>query len=296
MKLDLAESVPGIRRERWPAHVRIRAEAVVALLRSGGEAAAGGVLWVEGGYIAGCLDLRHAQIGVPLVMRNCYFDGPVVLSEARAASVSLEGSRLPSLSGYGMRVGGDVDLSRCHGGPVDVFGASIGGRLWLAGAELDGGGSGWALDAPDLVVDGGIYCRAMRASGGVNLFNAAVGSELELNGATLRSSAGFALRAPGLRVKSDMSCANGFNTTGGVDLFGALVEGQLWLNNAHLDKGTSDCALSAPLISVGGGVYCNSQFSSAGIINLYGAAIGSTLEFDGAKLSNPRGKCLRPRT
>ena len=43
-----------------------------------------------------------------------------------------------------------------------------------------------------------MYCRSMKAVGGVNLYGATIGATFELNGAVLTSQAGPALRAPGL--------------------------------------------------------------------------------------------------
>jgi hypothetical protein len=138
-----------------------------------------------------------------------------------------------------------------------------------------------------------MYCRGMKAAGGVNLCGAAIGAGLELDGAVLTSQAGPALRAPGLTVKSDMSCGMGFTATGAVDMFGAQIGGQLWFTNASLDQGGSDRALNAAQISISGGLYCNGQFRASGMINLFGAVIGAGLEFREANLSNPAGKCLR---
>jgi hypothetical protein len=292
-KLDLGDGLPEQRNGRWPAHQQIRAEIIMALLqehRAGSRS--GGMLWVQGACIIGQLDLRYARLEMPVVLRHCHFDEDIDLSEARAASISLAGSRLSSLRGYGLQVDGDLDCAECAGQRIDIFGARVGGRLWLAGASLDGAGPGYALNAPDLLVQGGMYCRRLRAAG-VNLFGATIGSALEFDSAQLTSGSGPALRAPGLTVGGDMCCRAGFSTMGPVDLFGAQIGGQLWLNDARLDKSDSDIALNAPLICVTGGVYCNGQFASSGVVNLFGASVGSTMEFTGARLSSPDGKCLR---
>ena len=290
-ELDLGDRVPSGR--AGGRRKQIRAETVVALLRGDVVSSAGAAFWVEGALITGVLDLRHVRLDLPVTMKNCRFTGRIDLTEARMASINLSGSRFPSVVGYGLRVDGDADFSGCQAGQIDIFAARISGRVWLAGAELGGTGSGRALNAPDLTVDGGMYCRGLRAVGGVNLFGAVVGSGLELDGAVLSNQAGLALRAPGLSVKADMSCGNGFTATGGMDMFGAQIGGQLWLNDARLDKGDREYALNAPQISVGGGLYCNGQFVATGMINLFGAAVGATMEFDGATLTNPAGICLR---
>ena len=140
IELDLGDCVPsgrsGARRKQ------IRAETVVALLRGdvvvSSPAAA---FWVEGALITGALDLRHARLDLPVTMKNCRFTEQIDLSEARMASVCLSGSRFPSVVGYGLRVDGDADFSECQAEQIDIFGARIGGRLWLTGAELGGTGS-----------------------------------------------------------------------------------------------------------------------------------------------------------
>lgn len=293
-KLSLGDRVPSGRGGRWPTRKKIRADVILAVLRAAQEPAKGSIgLWVEGACIIGTLDLRHAQLTMPLIMKHCSFDGRVDLSEAHAVSVSLSGSRFPSFCGYGLKVDGDADFSGCRAEQVDIFGARIGGRLWLSGAEVSRTGSGYALNAPDLKVDGGMYCRGVQVAGGINLYNATIGSALELNGAVLSNQDGPALRAPGLSVKADMSCGMSFHAMNTIDMFGAQIGGQLWLNDARLETGGGDRTLNAPQISVVGGLYCNGQFSASGMINLFGAVIGSTLEFNGATLSDASGKCLR---
>jgi hypothetical protein len=291
-ELDLGDRVP--RGRAGGRRKQIRAETVVALLRGDVVSSAGAAFWVEGALITGVLDLRHDRLDLPVTMKNCRFTRRIDLTEARMASISLSGSRFPSVVGYGLRVDGDADFSGCQAGQIDIFAARISGRVWLAGAELGGTGSGRALNAPDLTVGGGMYCRGLRAVGGVNLFGAVVGSGLELDGAVLSNQAGLALRAPGLSVKADMSCGNGFTATGGMDMFGVQIGGQLWLNDARLDKGDREYALNAPQINVSGGLYCNGRFVATGMINLFGAAVGATMEFDGATLTNPAGICLWP--
>lgn len=293
VKVCLGGGDPGGRSKDWPSNRVIRAEVLAALLVPGRRSSGGrAALWVEGACIIGRLDLRRTRIEIPLIMRQCYFSEGVDLSEARVVSVSLSGSHVPSLRGYGLQIGADLDCSDCEGGQFDIFGARIGGRLWLSGAALSATGDRVALDAPDLEVTGGMYCRGLRAVGGVNLFGATIGSTLEFDGAVLSSQSGPALRAPGLCVGSDLSCT-GCSATGAVEMFGAQIGGQVWLNNARLDHGTSVCALDAPQIRVGGGLYCNGRFNASGVINLFGAAIGATVEFSGATLSSTGGPCLR---
>lgn len=276
---------------RWTAERQIRADVIAELARQRSDRG-GSALRLAGVRIVGALDLRYAQITKPLIMRDCYFDQPVDLSGACTVSVCLTGSNLPALACHGLQAEGDIDLNGIDSGEIDAFGAHVGGRLWLQSARLHGQGDGWAFNAPDLVVGGGMYCRGVRAAGGINIYGATIGSTLELREATLTHPGATALRAPGLTVKFDMDCS-ACAASGAVDLFGANVGGQLWLGGAHLGGPGSGFALNAPLLKAGGGMYCNAGFSAAGGINLFGASIGSTLEFNRASLNNPGGTALR---
>lgn len=107
----------------WPTGRQIRADIVMDLLRGDGQA--GSVMSVAGARIVGTLDLQHARVNSSLILRDCYFDEPPDLSEARAVSVCLAGSRFPSLACYGLQVEGDMDLRRVNSGRIDLFGARL---------------------------------------------------------------------------------------------------------------------------------------------------------------------------
>lgn len=275
----------------WAAERQVRAE-LIAELASRGDAQASSVLSLAGARIVGALDLRHARITGPLILRDCYFDEPPDLTEANAVSVCFAGSRLPSLTCYGLRLERDIDLCGTDSGRIDLFGMHVGGRFWLQAAHVRSPDDEWALNAPDLTVGGGMYGRGVDVDGGLNIYGATIGSTLELTKARLSNPGGTALRAPGITVRFDMSCS-GCAVAGTVDLFGAQIGGQLWLGSAQLNSEGPGWALSAPLLKVGGGMYCNNRFSATGGVNLFGAAIGSMVDFAGATLTNPGGQALR---
>jgi hypothetical protein len=124
---------------------------------------------------------------------------------------------------------------------INIFGAQIGGQLWLNDARLDAGDSDRALDAPQVCVNGGLYCNGrFSASGMINLFGAVIGSTLEFDGATLSDPAGKCLRASGLTVKNSVSFTGGFKASGEIDLAGSHVGGELWLTETVFTDGTLD--------------------------------------------------------
>jgi len=275
---------------------QISAKVIAELLLSNTQGADRQIrrLHLVGARITGRLDLRYARILCPIIIERCFFEEPVDLSHAQTGLISLEGCRVRSVTGYALRVDGDINCTQLRGGTLDLFGTHISGRLWLSSAQLMTADERWALNAPEVTIEGGMYCdNGFKAIGGVNLFCASIGSTLEFNNAILINKGGLALRAPGLTVRADMSCTDGFSATGGINLFAATIGGQLWCTGAHLDAGDTYSALDAPQLKVGGGLYCNMGFKAEGRVNLFGATIGSTLEFDGATLTNPDGSALR---
>jgi len=251
-------------------------------------------LRIVGARITGTLELAHARAERPLILECCYLDEPVELSGAQLPWLELRDCRIPAVNGYGMRVDGDLVLSGSSLQQVNAFGAHVGGRVWMGGTQLSAAGDGFALNAPELTVGGGMYCNgSFRADGGVNLYGAVIGGDLTFTGAQLRATVGYALRARDVTVGGDLSLTNGFTCLGGIDLFGAEVKGQIWLNGAQLGGNQTGLALNAPLLRVGGGVYCRGGFACDGAINLFEAAIGSGLEFQGGTVNSPGSTALR---
>ena len=285
---ELRNAVGGA--NEWGPERQVRAEALTALVLGAQTTPTirPRVLRLRGARITGTLRLRHARPDHPLVIEDCSFDNPIDLAHADIPSMSLRGSQIPKIEGYGLRIRGDLDLTKIIGGRVHLFGARIEGPLWLVGARLTCP-DGYALDAPDMEVSGGMYCgQEFIADGGVNLYGTTVGAGVELKDALLtRTQQGPALRAQNLVTGSDLSCARS-EVKGGLSLFGAEIGGQLWLNGASLTD-TNGWALDAPNMKVRGGLYAGSGLVADGGVNLYGASVGAGVELSGAKLANHRG-------
>ncbi|WP_150247035.1 hypothetical protein [Streptomyces albofaciens] len=231
------------------------------------------------------------RIERPLIMEECSFDEPVHVGTSELLSLSLRGSRIPRLDGYGVTIRGDLDLTNAIAGRVGLFGAQVEGRVWLVRARLSCA-DGYALDAPDMVVSGGMYCGGgFSAQGGMNLYGASIGAGLELNKARLVNRCGFALRAHNIAVASDLSCS-GTVFAGGAELFGAEVGGHFWLNGARMSN-ADEWALNAPNLRVRGGLYARDGMSAEGGVNLYGASVGAGIELDGARAVRRDGVALR---
>lgn len=145
------------------ACVAIRADVVAGLLTRVVDRAAHprAALRLRNAMIVGRLDIRQADIAVPVLLTGLTFTDVVDLTDARTAGVALIGCVLPGLYARLLEVRGDLDLTRCTvTGPVDVRDARISGSFTLDGATLgDSGTEEHALAAARITVAGDLSAR-----------------------------------------------------------------------------------------------------------------------------------------
>jgi hypothetical protein len=226
------------------------------------------------------------------VFEDCVFEEPIDLTSAEGTSLIIRNATVPGLHAKGMRLQADLEYTDVHSGAVDLFGAKIGGQLWLTGTTARANTADWAISAPSLVVAGGLYGRGLIADGGVNLWGADIGASLELDAAHLTADGRAALRADNVTVRLDMRLSGPLVVDGGIDMVGARIGGRLWLTDAQVTAGTADWAINAPGLTVSGGMYAHRLIARGGV-NLWGADIGAGIEFNGATLTAEDGLALR---
>lgn len=247
---------------------------------------------LRGPRITGFLDLSHVTLPGQVVFEDCLFEEPIDLTSAEGTSLIIRNAAVPGMHAKGMRLRGDLEYIDVCSGAVDLFGANIGGQLWLTGTTVTADTADWAISAPSLVVAGGLYGRGLIAEGGVNLWGADIGASLELDAARLTADGRAALRADNLTVRLDMRLSGPLVVDGGIDMFGASIGGQLWLADAQIGAGNAGWAINAPGLTVSGGMYAH-RLTTRGGVNLWGADIGAGIELDGATLTAEHGPALR---
>ena len=217
-------------------------------------------LVLRGARISGGLNLEAATLACPLILEECFFDGPVNLRETRAEVVRLPGCQLPCLAADQLETRGDLDLTDSIAAIISLTGAHVGGNFRLNGVTLTGGS--WPLDLAGATL---VPPRGDLATGD--------GRPKKL-----------ALAADGLKVDGGMFCQEGFAAQGEVRLLGAHVGGQLGFSGAQLSN-KGGAALNADELSVDGGMFCRG-LAAQGEVRLLGAHVGTQLGFSGAQLSN----------
>lgn len=231
-------------------------------------------LTIIGADIVGPFDLRFAKIDCPIRLENCWFYGPMTLSEAVLRSVSLRDSwTQQTIDATHVRVTGDLILDGVEvAGPLKLGGAHLEDDLHLAGATIhqpaarngppDGEKAEPALlDLENLEIKGSILADHLTVEGRTSMNGAAVGGTVQLNDAALGQVAGerpvaVAWSADGLRVAGELR-AKKMRAIGQVSLVDAEVQ-SLVLRDVHVES-VSRAALVMDRLQCSGSVFCNGE-------------------------------------
>jgi hypothetical protein len=163
------------------------------------------------------------------VFENCTFDEPIAFEGSEFPKLVFTACSLPAFVAPNLRVADDLAFTNTHAGTINLFGARVGGQLWLNRSHVERRDPGHAINAPQIDINGGCYARGLTVHGGLNLWGATIQAGLELYEATLIAADGPALRAPHLTVTGDVSLDDGATVSGNVDLSSATIGGCLRL-------------------------------------------------------------------
>src|SRR5215472_15521491 len=136
----------------------VRAKAIAAIVCAGPGPRSNARLALCGARITGSLDLSYARIEHPITFRDCVFDQPIVLAEARLGALTLDGCEFPGIDAQNLELDGDLGLSGVSSSrAVRLTGAHLHRDIRLNGAHLrHGEDQRVALDADHLVVNGSV--------------------------------------------------------------------------------------------------------------------------------------------
>ncbi|MFJ7214362.1 hypothetical protein [Amycolatopsis sp. NPDC098790] len=240
-----------------------------------------GALSLQGAVVTGHLDLADAKLGGE--------SGPVLYANAlRAASMSLTRAR----------VTGSDEL-----GAVVLRSAHIEGDLDLTDVEIING-SGPALDATDLHVDGALWLNKVTVtgsgSGGAVGLQGAQLHHLEFSDAEVANPTGPAVNASGLRADGDVwltkTKLRGTARDGALVLHSATVTGHLQLGRARI-TGRSGPGLSAQGLHVSRDLWLDDALVSGageeGAVRLHSAHVTGYANFLRATITNDSGPGLQ---
>jgi hypothetical protein len=251
---------------------------------------------LRGARISGRLDLESATVRCPLLLEDCYLDGPesVVLDYATVHLIVFSRCRVVGgLTADLLVVTKGLDLGgSAFEGVVRLLGADIAGQLSLRSAKLTGTNrDGNALVGDEMKVGGSVLLdKEFSAAGAVRLPNAEITGPLFCSGAKLTGTDGDgnALVGDLMRVSGSVFLDKGFSAAGAVRLPEIDLTGSLTCRSARLTGTDGDGnALVGDLMRVSGSVFLDREFSAAGAVSIPGARIGGSLVIEGAELAEP---------
>jgi hypothetical protein len=293
-QMDLRPNGSGARNGRLNARgsrgAVVRAKTIVDILCAEPRPGQHSRLTLCGARITGSLDLSHARIEHPIIFRDCVFDEPIVLAEARLGALSLDGSSFPGIDGPNLEVDGDLGLGAVSSSrTVTLTGAHLHRALRLHGARLRRGeDQRAALDADHLVVDGGIAANdGFEARGTVTMAGARVSGSVGLDGATITAGPGqkIAFYGDGMTVGHDFN-AQRLTAQGEVRLVDVSIGSTLELHGATLAN-PGAVALRLDRAEIASSLYLESGFAAVGEVCAIGAHVKGSLYLNDAAIGTP---------
>jgi hypothetical protein len=248
-------------------------------------------LRLRGAWVAGGLDLAHADVEAPVVFEVCRFEKEVDLTGARVRSFTMTRCELPALLADELDTPHSLRLGHCtfSSGPVRLVGARVGGDLVLTGSKLAGTDErGQALVAHRLHAGAASLDRGFETAGSVRMPGGTIDTYLDMSGARLMGAdeRGEALDAVRLRVGDEAFLSGGFEAAGALAFRGANIDGNLDMTGAKLlgtDSGGN--SLAGDGLRVGGGARLRDGFEAIGAVRLWGGDVGAQLNLRGATLA-----------
>jgi hypothetical protein len=268
----------------------IRAKVIAAILCAEPGPGSTARLVLCGAQITGSLDLSYARIEHPITFRDCVFDQPIVLAEARLGALTLDGCAFPGIDAPNLEVDGDLGLSGVSSSrAVRLTGAHLHRDVRLNGAHLrHGDDQDVALDADHLVVDGSVVgCAGLEASGTVTMAGARVNGSVRLEGATITAEGGRAVAfyGDGMTVGQDFN-GQGLRAAGEMRLVDVAIASTLELRGATLVN-AGRVALRLDRAEISSSLYCDNGFTAVGEVGAIGAHVKGSVYLNNSELGTP---------
>jgi len=202
----------------------------------------------------------------------------------------------------GVHSEGEVRMSRAQvRGDLDCCEGTFHNRLSLSDA-----GSGVALNADGISVDGSVFMRRVRAEGEIRLPRAKVGADIDCAAAKIVNpfewgpkGSSAALTVEGSIIGGNIILNNQFHALGFVTLSGSQIAGQLICDGATFENSPplgaviSMPALEVSLATIKSGALLRHGFRAEGEVRLQSTRVGTVLDCDGGVFNNPHRKDVR---
>ncbi|WP_270950624.1 hypothetical protein [Saccharopolyspora oryzae] len=171
----------------------VRASFIAELVVASSERGPGPALELIGARITGDVDLSDCSVSVPMVFRNCRFEGDLVLDDASTSRIHLENCEIGTVRAARLRCEGPLWLRRLRKAVhVDLEDARIAGEVDLQGSRVNNT-SGIAVNLTTAHIDGDLVVKNTDLRGTLHLPGAVVSGALLLELAIAANPGGVAV-------------------------------------------------------------------------------------------------------
>lgn len=276
----------------------IRADLIGFFARGGDETCRvrGNIIYLQGAWIPGFLDLAHIPSSYSLVLRKCHFADSIIMPHSAFHFLNLSGSLLKGeLVGDGVKVTSDMLMGEgfTSESEVRLCGAHIGGNVSCYGGKFKAEeGRNNALNAAGIKVNGGFAMgEGFVAEGEVCLIGADIGGDLSCNKGQFKNAKGVAINSDKIKVKGGVHIGEGLYAEGEMRLIGADIGAGLHCDGGRfVNKGRE--AFCADNMKVSGSVFMRKGFCADGEMQFLGTTISGDWYCSGAVFQNEEGKAI----
>lgn len=228
---------------------------------------------INGGWIAGTLDLSFTNARGPIDFFNCHFATRPQMMQLQADGLAIVGcTMVDGINAARIQISGNVTLNGSRiDGKVSLSGSDIKGHLSCTQATLRHA-QGSAFKAQGMKVASSVLLEGTTASGQVSLLGAQIGGQLVAIGAAFHNPQGHALNAQSMHVRGDVFLRYAA-TDGEVSFMGAEINGVLDCSHATMLNAEGD-ALKAQRLMVREGFIWRRLKNVVGAIDLTSAHVG----------------------
>lgn len=244
---------------------------------------------ISGMRIVGDLNFSDVKITFPIIAKNCFFEGDILLMDAQLRSLAMERCLLQKLDATRARFDGVVLLyERCRAdGPISFFEANINGTLNCEGADFRQGlSANWAKIGSEVLLNNGF-----KGEGGVNFTGAVIGGDLRCDQSLFSNPGGQALLATGAKIDGTLAFYES-TAAGELNFAAAQIGHDVNLDGSRISN-LKATACNGGGAKIGGNFFGRTGFEASGEVNLIGSTIDGNLELDGAWISKPEATALQ---
>lgn len=235
-------------------------------------------IYLFGAQIIDWIDLGHARLSFPLVIKYSYIPKGIYLRSAHIAELVLSGSYIGPINAPGMRIDGSVllDDKFYSNSMIHLSGSTIGGNLDLRNSTLNNP-KGTTLSCDSINVKGDvILSQEFVSNGQIIFYDAVIGGNLSASHAKFNNFPETSFAGDRINVHSNIFFDKEFESNGAIHLLGATIGNNLEFSNGIFLNSTNS-TIRADNTRVGGNVFLNGKFKSEGLVSFLGSRIGGML-------------------